>query len=341
MPVRTWHVTADVIFPNHLPTDADAEGRARPPQQLTPQSRIPTVHRRMNGAEVFVYETDKHAMPQIRDDFRFALGQVAVRFQSAEDDPGAAIQEAMSVMDPVLESLSFQMQTALQVQGVRAIDLSGAPVVGEERDFSQWSGFATPTFRPTSVPMQSLVGRLVPDPTLDLDPQDARANRALDWYLKALIAPFEADHFIFVWIACEILAADSSLKVSEPYRGPQCGHLIERCPECRAPTTKPVQGQSMKKWLSEGFGVDENVAKRVWRARQMLHGAVAFDSKLMDELPELTQWLRAVVVAELKRRLGVPEDHPPFAGPTGLTISPYAGVSGTAKVGERDLRPVV
>jgi hypothetical protein len=337
---RTWYVTADVIFPNHLPVDVDDEGRPQLPQQLKPQSRIPTAHRQMNGAEIFVYETDKQSVPQIRDDLRFALGQIAVRFDSAVADPTAAVQEAMPFMDRVLESLSFQMQTALQIQSVRAIDLSGAPAVGDERDFTQWSGFATPTFRPVSVPMQSLVGRVVPDLSLDLDPEDARANRALNWYLKALTAHFEADSFIFLWIACEILAADGDLKVSEPYRGPQCDHLIEECPQCHAPTTKTVQGRSMKRWLTEGFEVDGDVARRIWKARQMLHGAVAFDSGIMDELPELAQWLRAVVVAEAKRRLGVPDWDPPFAAPTGLTISPHMGVSGQTTVSERDLRPL-
>lgn len=340
MGTRTWHVTADVVFPNHFPTDVDEEGKPQLPEQLTPQSRIPTAQREIDGARVFVYEGDRQSIPQIRDDLRFSAGQLVVRLDSDAEDPMAATQDAMPVLDRVLESLSFQMQTALQIHGVRVIDLTGSPVVGEERIYGQWSGFATPTFRPTSVPMESLVGRIVPDLGVDLDPGDARANRALDWYLKALTAPFEADHFIFLWIACELLAADSELKVSEPYRGPACGHLIAECPACGAPTTKPVQGQTMQRWLTEGFGVDEDLAKRMWKARQMLHGAFAFDSAVMDELPELAQWLRAVVVKEVKRRLRVPDDEPPFAAPTGLSTSPFMGVGGSAKVRERDLNPM-
>jgi hypothetical protein len=340
MDVRTWQVTADVVFPNHLPVGIDAEGKPQWPQQLIPQSRIPAAHRQMDGADVFVYEGDKESIPQIRDDLRFALGQVAIRLESGADDPTSAIQEAAPFIDRVLESLSFQTQTALQIHSVRAIDLTGEPAVGDERACGEWSGFATPTFRATSVPMQSLVGRIVPDVNFDLDPNDAQANRALDWYLKALTAPFEADDFIFLWIACEILAADSDIKVSEPYRGPACGHVIGECPQCRAPTTKPVQGASMKRWLTEGFSVDEEVAKRLWKARQVLHGAHAFDSTIMDDLPELSQWLRAVVVAEVKRRLGVPDDEPPFAAPKGLTVSPSMGLEGTAKVSESDLNPL-
>jgi hypothetical protein len=243
MVARTWQVSADVVFPNHFPVDIDEEGKPQLPKQLKPQSRIPTTRREIDGASVFFYEGDKQSIPEIRDDLRFSLAQLVIRRDSHAEHPMAAIQEAMPFLDRMLESLSFQMQTALQVQGVRAIDLTGSPAVGDEREYGQWSGFATPTFRPTSVPMQSLVGRIVPDLRLDLDPRDARANRALDWYLKALTAPFEADHFIFLWIACEILAADSDFKVSEPYRGPACGHVIGECPECGAPSNKLVQGQ--------------------------------------------------------------------------------------------------
>jgi hypothetical protein len=340
MPARTWQVTAEVVFPNHFPVDVDEQGKLQLPNRLKPQSRIPTAHREIQKTNVFSYEGDKQSIPEIRDDLRFSVCQLVVRLDSDAEHPMAAIQAATPVLDRVLESFSFQMQTALQIHSVRAIDLTGSPAVGEERDCEQWSGLATPTFRPTSVPVQSLIGRIVPDLGVDLDPDDARANRALDWYLKALTAPFEADHFIFLWIACEILAAESELTVTEPYRGPRCGHVIAECPECRAPTTKHVQGKSMKRWLTDGFGVDEQVAKRIWRARQMLHGAVSFDSSVMDELPELAQWLRSVLVTELKRRLRVPENEPPFAVPTGLSVSPFMGLSGRAKVCERDLNPL-
>ncbi len=141
----------------------------------------------------------------------------------------------------------------------------------------------------------AVVGRTArADLSIDLDPTDQKANRALDWYLKALTAAFEADHFIFLWIATEILAGDSDLKVSEPYRGPECGHVISHCPHCNAATTKPVQGASMRRFLTEGFGVDEDIASRLWTARQMLHGRHDFDSKVMSA--------RAVATSPRSRR---------------------------------------
>jgi len=338
MSIKTWQVTAQVVFPTHLPPDVDAEGNLQLPKQLRATSRVPVARREIDGAIVLIREGDTAAMPQIQGDIRFEVAEIVVRLDAEVEGPFDAAQAAVPVLDRVLESLSFQMQTALQIQSVRVLDITGSPTIGEDREFAQWSGFATPTFRPTSVPMQSLVGRIVPDPQIDLDPDDARANRALDWYLKALTAPFEADHFIFLWISCEILAADSEISVIDPFRAP-CGHLIEQCPVCETSTARRVQGRSMIRWFTEGFGVEEGIAKRVWKARQMLHGAVAFESTVMEELPELTQWLRAVVVAELKRRLGIPMDEPPFAAGTGLSISPFMGVSGTAKITARDIEP--
>ena len=340
---RTWQVTADVVFPNHFALEVDDAGQPRPPQQLTPQSRIPVGRRRVGGADVFVYEGDmQSAPPLVRDDVRLSLGRIAVRLESAAPGPFVAIEEAIPILDRLLESISFQMQASLQIQGAYAIDLSGSPAVGEDRDFGQWSGLTLPTFRPTYIPMESLSGRVVPDLDLDLDQSDRRANRALDWYCKALVAPYEADHFIFLWIACEILAADSDLNVSGPYRGP-CGHEIETCPrpDCGASTAKPIQGPSMKRWLTDGFGVSADIADLAWKTRQMLHGADAFSSGVVDRLPELNQWLRHVVVLELKRRFGMPTNEPPIAAPVGIAISPHVGVSGTRKVTQEHLTPIV
>jgi hypothetical protein len=336
---KTWQITADVLFPNQL-TFGVVDGPPQVGDRLQPQSRIPTQQRDFAGATAFIRPGDSQRVPAVETDLRWAVAALTVRVESDAEDAAAAADAAVPYLDRVLEALSFQMQFSLQIQGLEGIDLTGPPAVGDEREFFRWSGFATPTFRPASVPMQSLIGRRIPDLMVDLDPADQRANRALDWYLKALTAQFEADHFIFLWIAAEILTADSDLKVSEPYLGPACGHVISHCPQCDAETTKPVQGASIRRFFTEGFGVDENIAKRLWRARQMLHGAYDFDSKVMNELAELSQHLRAVVVAALKPRIGIPDPEPPFAASTGLSISPFMGVGGTRKVTQSDLTPL-
>lgn len=339
MAARTWQIAVDVLFPNDFPADI-VDGAPQLPDRLEPQSRIPTQSRDLGDATVFIGPGESNRVPAVEGDLRLAVAVLTVRLENDVEDATAAVDAATPYLDRIMETLSFQMQFALQIQRLEVIDLSGSAAVGDTREVFIWSGFATPTFRPTSVPMQSLVGRRIPDLAVDLDPADRRANRALDWYLKALSAAFEADHFIFLWIATEILAADSDLNVSEPYRGPECGHVIQRCPQCDALTTKLVQGASMRRFLTEGFDVDEDTAKRLWVARQMLHGAHDFDSRVMVELPELSQHLRAVVVAALKPRLGLPDQGPPFAGPRGLSISPFAGVGGTREITQSDLTPL-
>jgi hypothetical protein len=242
MDQRTWQVTAQVIFPTHIPMDIDSEGQAQLPSQLKPVSRIPKSYRELDGTRIFLRESENQ---QFLDDFRYSVGELIVRLDSSGADPISAVQVASPIIDRVLESLSFQMQSALPIAALGVIELTGSPMVGEERPCAQWSGFATPTFRPASIPMESLVGRIIPDIDIDLDPEDPRANRALDWYLKSLTANFETDQFIFLWIACEILAADSGLEVREPYRVPKCRHEITACPQCGASTEARVQGPSM------------------------------------------------------------------------------------------------
>ena len=132
MAVRTWQVTADVVFPNHLPVDVDDQGNPRFPDRIEPQSRIPTDYREIAGASVFVRESDdQQRIPEIRDDLRYAVGELVVRFESQAEEPMAATNDAMPVLDRVLESLSFQMQTALRIYAVGAIELTGSPQVGE------------------------------------------------------------------------------------------------------------------------------------------------------------------------------------------------------------------
>jgi hypothetical protein len=334
---RTWQVTVGVVFPNAFPAGAT------PPPELRPQSRIPTASRDLGeGVTVYIRPGDERlAPPGVQNDIRFAVAALTVRLVGIDAEYAeAALAEATPYVDRVLESLAFQMQEMLPTVAADAIDLTGDPAVGEKRGMTRWSAFATQTFWPVAAPVQSLIGTTVPDLTVDLDPSDQKANRALDWYLKALNARFEADHFMFLWLATDILAGGSGFEVTEPYRGPRCGHEIAECPYCGKPTTKPVQGESRKRFLAEGYGMDPSAADRVWTARQMLHGAHAFDSSVMTELPDLSQRLRAVLVAALKERLGIAADALPAASPTGTTLIPIVGLGGERPVTQADLDPL-
>jgi hypothetical protein len=59
-------------------------------------------------------------------------------------------------------------------------------------------------------------------------------------------------------------------------------------------------GRQHEAVLTEGFGIEEEIAERLWPARQMLHGVHAFESKVRTNWPSC---LRAVVVMAVKSQL--------------------------------------
>jgi hypothetical protein len=60
MSLRTWQITADVIFPNHFSAETDDQRKPRLPKQLKPKSRIPIGHCEIDGTNVFIYEGDRN-----------------------------------------------------------------------------------------------------------------------------------------------------------------------------------------------------------------------------------------------------------------------------------------
>ena len=60
-----------------------------------------------------MYEGDmQSAPPLVRADVRLSLGRIAVRLESAAPGPFVAIEEAIPILDRLLESISFQMQAS-------------------------------------------------------------------------------------------------------------------------------------------------------------------------------------------------------------------------------------
>ena len=254
----------------------------------------------------------------------------------AAPDASSAFDPAVDAMEPAVESLSFQLQTPLQIHSIEALDVTLPVDTAEEREFASWTGYPLRRFRPASVQLTGVLTQLIPDLTIELSALDRRQRAALDWYLKALASPFEVDQFMFLWIAFEILSDLSGYRVEGPLRT-RCQHEIAECPVCRKPTTRVVQGATRQKFLEAGFGVDVTVARELWRTRQILHGAEEFDSVVMDRLAELSQVLRAVVNHALKSALGAPAEAPPLVAYGQAAISPHMGLGGTRRLDQRDL----
>jgi hypothetical protein len=100
-----------------------------------------------------------------------------------------------------------------------------------------------------------------------------------------------------------------------------------------------VRGATIKAFLQR-YGVTKQQANQLWDMRQLMHGAVPFDSKKLQNLGRLVQALRAVVASGLKSRMGKRNDEPPIVAPEGFIVHPAMALGGTRQITENDVRPL-
>jgi tetratricopeptide (TPR) repeat protein len=149
-----------------------------------------------------------------------------------------------------------------------------------------------------------------------------RVQDALDWYLKGLQAHADADRFIAFWIAVEIMRNESAVRVEEPTIL-RCGHKVANCPDCQKSTTVYRQAESTKKFLAD-LGIPEDVRKRLWKMRQIVHGAHSLNEGLLKELGDLVQFIQVAAIHCLKAGLGTPEGLP---APVGIAPAATRGIT--------------
>lgn len=163
-----------------------------------------------------------------------------------------------------------------------------------------------------------------------------RERRAMDWYLKAVNSPCEADQFMFMWIALEVLLdGDQTAQV----RGPlvlRCQHEITECPECHEPTSRLLRGESLKAYLQKhGAAVDD--AGALWETRQVMHGRGDLTEEGIADLSRQVQVLRESVSRALKDRLGIPEERAPIVTAGVMSVRPEMALGGQRSVEARDV----
>jgi hypothetical protein len=105
-------------------------------------------------------------------------------------------------------------------------------------------------------------------------------------------------------------------------------------------TTNKVRGPTHQAYL-QSYGVPADLAKQLWEMRQLMHGAIRFDSKKLENLGGLIQPLRAVVAEGLKSKLGKTPTDTRIVTAGGLSIHPAEGVGGQSPITEDDIRPLV
>jgi hypothetical protein len=258
------------------------------------------------------------------------------------DISGSTAQLAVSSAGPLIESIidlmSFEMAAPFVVGQVNFTDITPPLAVGDEREFGL---YAAPPFSlfERSEEMQALQGSVYGELPESIEVEDSKVAAALRWSVKALGTDVRHDQFIFLWIALEILADLSDVRVEGPYVGP-CQHEINNCPECNRETSRLIRGATMRAFLGS-YGVGEAETKKLWAMRQLMHGAIPFDSEKLKELAGLVQILRAAVTTALKERLAISPEEPPLAAPAGLSVHPAMMLGGTGPATEEEVRSLL
>jgi hypothetical protein len=142
----------------------------------------------------------------------------------------------------------------------------------------------------------------------------------LRWYHKSLAASYDIDKFLFLWVCLEILRKIKGIAVKEPYLAP-CNHEIHECPICHKSTEKTVNGKTLQLYLINELNVPKEVAKKMWRFRQMLHGEIPLTDETTSHMGDLIMKLQAAVNLGLKRRFGISDSNPPIVKPEGVMMS--------------------
>lgn len=323
-----WRIEASLIFPTHLPASPDGDL----PERLEPTSKIrPTSGMVGNTRMLF------RPSPIRSSDLRYEAASLIFLLEA--EDPQTALTTVSPQLEATMESLSFQLLHPLEIWQLELIDVTAPVKVGDQRRnllFPPPLGYKTTAFMPTMIMMGAVMAAF-PDPTRRLDQADPRSAKALDWYLKALRASLQADHFMFLWIATEILSDGIKLTEPTPLNLECCGHVLAECPNCKTPTEKTVSGSRHQKYLREVFGLSAQDAKKAWRMRQMFHGAVSLDSDLINTLPTICRLLLSGLTRELNTRLRLPPGIGPSISPGGPSIAPAFQFGGLRSVAEWDV----
>jgi len=335
--VRTWRVVIQVDFPKREPPMIDEHGKPGLPPKLEFGSFIESQTRTIDGIRLGLRPYGGPALPvEITGSLGLQreIGEMA--FVLSAPSANDALSAVAPLAEAVIEDLSFQLQYAIRPISASVIDVTEPVSPGETREMMQMVGFPLAKFLQSAalghieVQEQAVLLKA----KLEVHP---RVEAARGWYVKALSTPFQADQFIFLWIALETLWAKSDYKTLGPITCPK-GHEIKECPVCEAPTEKPVFGLGIRRFLVEVCSLDDDEASQLWRTRQIMHGAVSFDSEEMTEIPKLVLVLRAAVARLLKAEAGFGDHDLPRVVPGVLSIHPQSiGVGGTSVIEDSDL----
>jgi hypothetical protein len=315
-----WRIVAVINFPMEFILSKTS---FTPGQVTKATSRIPDeASLEVDGISVRLRPWPGPTLPAFSSRRKEGLSpeeQAALVFLLAADNPELAYKKIIHLLEELLDSLSFQLQAAIQVFRLEVLDVTPPVEIGMERYFALIN-YSSAKFLLSSRP-RKLMTSFYPHLDNSLGSASTRRRAALRWYIKGLEAHYAVDKFIFFWIALEILRSESGVSVSSPYIA-RCGHEIPNCPTCGQKTAREELGKSMKKFLTDEAGIEKNTAKKLWEFRQILHGSKDLTHKDISELPQLVEYTREAAVVTLKKALAWPPTEPPlFRTPMGPIIT--------------------
>ncbi len=324
---RTWRVTAHIYAPMSTPNT--------PPQlgmQLTFASRLLSKTVAYSDIEVALRPSETPPTePTLPPGWERAFLLADIQTPDALN----AVEYSVEVFEKIIDSLSFELGTAIRFGQFEVLDVTPPLCIAEERDFQIFSGPPYGT-NIRSVDMECIKGAVLVSLPDGLPNHDPKIAAALRWFNKAMSTDLLHDTFIFLWIALEILCDLSPVSVEAPYQA-RCNHTIKHCPECGESTAREVRGRTIRRYLETAFGISPETSGALWRMRQMMHGAINFEPSKLRDLPSLVQPLRSAVAAGIKRALGIDTYAAPIVMAAGLSINPSMGVGGTRPIVDGDL----
>jgi hypothetical protein len=334
----TWRVTAAVKFPVAVMPGTPLEQGSILPQSLKFVSRIPAqMTQELSGILITLGPWRGPTLPV--DTFGTPSELARLSFLTTADSGESALSQMYDLIELVLDALSFQLQEAIDILQMEVLDVTPPLAVGMTRNVLFYPfpiGFHSPKFS-QSIILGNIQAVFTPSLPMHNSIDNEKTRAALRWYVKGLAAPFDVERFISYWITLEILCSDNDIIVEKPYIA-RCGHEIRHCPICSAPTSRIINGPTIKKFLTEQLGIESADAKKLWGIRQMFHGANHLTQQATKELPRLVIVAQNAALMGLKRSLGIGEEMLPLSSPEAVSVQGPA-FGGTREIQDYDLDP--
>lgn len=330
--VRQWRIEVITAFPQLIPS----EGWTDLPAQLALHSRVRAQSVQVANVTVKIHP---YSGP-LRTTQDWGMWEpVLLRLELEAPDTAIALEICTPWLGLILDDLSFQLQEPLRAMSLEVLDITPPLSEGEQREFQLFPfPIGYDQFKlARSTPMGTTSTVAVPILQDSYDTLPERVQDALDWYIKGLHSPFDADKFVFFWICFEILRGISGTKIEVPTKL-RCGCTIDSCPKCQKPTSQPRQKEMAVGFLAE-LHVEEDVAKRLWEMRMLVHGEkeLRFTPEALADLGESLQVLRAAALLGLKRAMGKKDDESPTATSGRIAVGESFALGGLRLIEEEDL----